>query len=64
MKEHPFPGYEYPFNKPAIFMFPMIKPNTIGIYYGYEDEEKLAEICLKQNGLDKSVLKSMNLTDI
>ena len=40
MKEYPFPGYEYPFNKPVIFMFPMILPNTIGIYYGYEEHFK------------------------
>ena len=57
MKEYPFPAYEYSFNKPVIFMFPMIKKNTIGVYYGFEEQEKIASVLLQEKELKKEVFK-------
>jgi hypothetical protein len=57
MKEYPFPAYEYSFNKPVIFMFPMMKTNTIGVYYGYEEQEKIASLLLQEKELKKEVFK-------
>jgi hypothetical protein len=53
MKEYPFPAYEYAFNKPVLLMFPLIKSNTIGVYYGLEDQEKVAELTLEVNEIGK-----------
>ena len=57
MKEYPFPAYEYSFNKPVIFMFSMVSSGTIGIYYGYEEREKIALVTLREKELKKDVFK-------
>ena len=55
MKECPFSVYEYLFNEPVIFMFGMKKPNTIGVYYGHEEQEKIASVTLRGKKMGKEV---------
>ncbi len=51
--KYPIPYYEYSFPKPVIFMFPMMRHNTIGIYYGLEEHEKITFVKMNSEDLDR-----------
>ncbi|MBN1578441.1 MAG: hypothetical protein JW913_17905 [Chitinispirillaceae bacterium] len=54
---YPTPYYEFFFSKPVIFMFPMMRLNTIGVYYGFEEHEKITFVTLSGDKMDRDNFK-------